>query len=173
LQGVDAPGQQSIHAEGGGQAMPQVLGQLFGGAVCGGQTKEDGLMSVLFFFALIAEHNIKQRYITTLCFQLVPPASLSPSFVPVHNRQHCAVPCRKHKASPILTREGGRKIITLDPNDIAPCRAEEAFVEFFAEGTGHALDVAKVDQVAFFKGEGEGREGEFGGELRKNVRDRD
>ena len=48
--------------------MPQVLGQLFGGAVCGGQIKEDDLMSVLFYFALIArtQHQTTIHYYALL-----------------------------------------------------------------------------------------------------------
>jgi len=76
----------------------------------------------------------------------------------MHNGQHRTVPRRENKPSPILTSKGGRDTITLNPNHIAPSRTEKAFVQFLAEGPGHALDVAKIDQVALGGGK-EGREG--------------
>ena len=103
---------------------------------------------------ILPEHNIKQRYIDLLFASI--SSSLTPSSLPMHNGQHRAVPRGENKPSPILTSKGGRDTITLNLNHIAPCRAEKAFVEFLAKGPGHALDVAKVDQVALGGGKGGG-----------------
>ncbi len=57
---------------------------------------------------------------------------------------------REGEPGPVLAEEGDAVVAVVggDGHDVALGRAEEAFVQLFAEAAGDQLDVPKVDQVA-------------------------